>query len=340
MLIARSLAFLEITYHANNIYLHEIALHPDHDVDDFRPPFFISVKLPESQSQTVLTPPYINAIGQCISSADALLTTFLNMNVEEIHHCPTLVYVRVVYASVILIKLSISASMPSSELGSLIDPESNKIDTLLEQLLVHLKTMSSFANGTKHVLSSKFLSIMTKLKLWFQHQRQQSSVDLLSNNESEQESESPETISAHQSLQATDAHGLKYLPAVHGLPWPEPPPQIQPPSRFAVPPLNKAGFFNDFAKGLPAAAVDQGGGTQSVQTTSWPTSYPNPSGYSEQQPALPFSFPLEADPSLFTHLVNAEIDQNNQDNWMTDADSFGGLDYPGLPDFNWATWPQ
>ena len=261
------------------------------------------------------------------------------MNVAEILHCPTLVYVRVIYASVILIKLSISISMPSSELGKLIDPESNRIDTLLEQLLVHLKTMSSFADGTKHVLSSKFLGILTKLKLWFQHQKQQSSADILSISESERESDSPESFNVPQYLQATDVHGSKYEPTMNGLSWPGPSPQNnQPPLRFVMPTIEKVGFFNEFAKGVPAAAVDQGA-TQSIQTTSWPTTYHNPPGYSEPPP-MPFNYPIETDPSLFTHLVNTEIDPNNQDNWMTDAESFGGLDYPNLPDFNWATWPQ
>lgn len=74
------LAFLEITYHSNNIYLHEIALHPDHDVEDFKPPF--SVAVDESKPHTPagpLTLPYINAIIQCISSSDSLIETFLNM---------------------------------------------------------------------------------------------------------------------------------------------------------------------------------------------------------------------------------------------------------------------
>ena len=74
------LAFLEITYHANNIYLHEIALHPDHDAEDFRPPFSVAVnKSMSNPAVGILTPPYVNAIIQCISSSDALLETFLGM---------------------------------------------------------------------------------------------------------------------------------------------------------------------------------------------------------------------------------------------------------------------
>ena len=73
-------AFLEITYHANNIYLHEIALHPDHDADDFKPPFSVAVKDSIPRPPTgPLSPPYANAIIQCVSSSDALIETFLDM---------------------------------------------------------------------------------------------------------------------------------------------------------------------------------------------------------------------------------------------------------------------
>ena len=73
-------AFLSITYHGNNIYLHEIALHPDHDAEDFKPPFSVAVNdsMPHPPIGT-LTPPYVNAIIQCLSSSDALIETFLNM---------------------------------------------------------------------------------------------------------------------------------------------------------------------------------------------------------------------------------------------------------------------
>lgn len=73
-------AFLSITYHANNIYLHEIALHPDHDAEDFKPPFSVAMNDSLKHPHTgALTPPYINAIIQCLSSSDALIETFLNM---------------------------------------------------------------------------------------------------------------------------------------------------------------------------------------------------------------------------------------------------------------------
>lgn len=334
-----SSAFLEITYHANNIYVHEIALHPDYDVDDFRPPFFIAVKIPSTQSQTALTPPYINAIIQCISSADALILAFLSMGVEEVIQCPVLVFVRVVYATVVLIKLSISASMPSSELGKIIAPESNKIDTYLEQLLIHLRTAAKFNKGSKHVVSSKFLGILTKLKLWCQSQKQQSPAEIMSNGKPKYDNDGNDTFYTPPDLQSMNAQDLKYEPAMGAATWSGHPPQHhQSASRYPMPSIEKAGFFTDFAKGPTVPAVDQSG-SQTIQPTSWPTTFHTAAPYSDPA-AGTFNYPMEADPSLFTHLVNAELDQNNQDSWLPDADSLSGLDYSNLPEFNWATWPQ
>ena len=308
-------------------------------MDDFRPPFFIAVKLPSTQSQTSLTPPYVNAIIQCISSADALITIFLSMDVDEVLQCPVLVFVRVVYATVILIKLSISASIPSSELGKIIAPDSNKIDVHLEELLVHLKTAATFENGTKHVISSKFLGILTKLKLWWQRQKQQSSAEQLAAVTPKTETDSDDSYYVPPEMQAATSRGLNYEQPMGPISWSGPSPSDRHvASQYEMPSIEKAGFFTDFAKAPTAPAIDQSG-MQAIHTTSWPSTFQTSARYAEPV-AMPFNFPMEADPNLFTHLVNAELDQSNQDNWMPDADSFNNMDYIGLPEFNWATWPQ
>lgn len=332
-------AFLQMTYHGNNIYLHEIALHPDHDAEDFRPPFFIAVKLPSTQPQTVLTPPYINAIIQCITSADDLITTFLNMSVREILQCPTLVFVRVIYASVILIKLSISAAMPSSELGNILDPASNKVETYLEQLLIHLKAVATLEDGGRHALSSRFLGILTKLKFWFQHQKPQSPGDGSIDGELGRGNDSIAVKTALTQGKVPSNH----VPVSESEPADETSyrgPLLQyelPTSLYEPPAMGKGDYLIDFGKSSTVTAMDQSD-TQPMQPTAWSTNFPTASGYPSA--SMPYSYPMDADPTLFTHLVNAELDQNNQDNWMPDADAFGAMDYSSMPEFNWATWPQ
>ena len=338
-------AFLEITYHASNIYIHEIALHPDHDAEDFRPPFFIAVKLPSTQSQTILTPPFVNAIIQCMSSADALLSTFLNMSVKEILRCPTLVYVRVIYAVVILIKLSISTSMPSSELGKIISQSSNKIDTFLDKLLIHFRAVATLEQGGKHVLSSVFLRILTKLKLWFEHQKNQpcgSTIAETSSIEGEKNGVLDEDPWSPPSTEPTEASVNYDQEAPYSFADP-PQPTTQSTSNFQVQASDKIGFFPDYNTpdflGLNTNNLNQQT-SQPMQAASWPTSFqPNPS-YSEPLNPNYQGYPMDLDPNLWTHLANAELDQNRQDNVMYDADSYANLDYTAIPEFNWGTWPQ
>lgn len=348
------LAFLEITYHASYMYLHEIALHPDHEAEDFRPPFFIAVKFPSTQSQTTLTPPYINSIIQCISSADALLTCFLNMSVQETLRCPTLVYVRIVYAAVILIKISISTSMPSSELGKILEPGSNKIDTYLDNLLVHLRAVATLEQGGKHVLSSVFLRILTKLKLWWQHQQQHSQEGLFGTGDDVKQADESSGVleawepPANEPCLDYDQESKDYDQELHNhdrepkITFADIPPQTnQAISPYQAPLTDKPGFFTDFGKGPSFEAYNSLNQhvSQSMLPTSWPTTYASNPSYS-QPTNTNYGFTMQQDPNLWTHLVNSELDPNNQDNWMPDADSFASMDYTNIPEFNWATWPH
>lgn len=292
------------------------------------------------RSRTALTPPYINAIVQCTSSADSLITTFLNMSVKEILQCPTLVYVRVVYATVILIKLSISASMPSSELGKIIDPANNKIDIYLEEILTHLKAVATLEDGHKHVVSSKFLGILTKLKLWCQHQKQPRSEEACFSRGPKREHDKNANISAltQDDVPSKNAPSLGYGPPF-GAFYPGPLLQYDlPNSLYEPPPTGAEAYFTDLGKGSTIAGINQRG-TQPMQAMSWPASDPSGMGYLEPS-SLPFNYPMDTDPSLFTHLINAELDQEQQDSWVPDADNFPAIDYSVLPEFNWATWPR
>ena len=261
------------------------------------------------------------------------------MNVHDVLQCPTQIFVRVVYASVVLIKLSMSASIPSNELQNLIAPESNKIDTYLEQLLVQLRDVSTLENGTKHVLSSKFLGILTKLKLWYERQKQQTPLELFNSVESGQVNDLNGGFFAQPSLQEPASQGFQFGPTMGSAPWSRPPQQNGvPTSQYEMPSFDKAGFYNNFAKGPTGPPVDRSA-TQSIQTTSWPTPFQPTTGFAGQT-NMPFNFPMETEPNLFTHLVNAELDHNNQDSWMPEADPLNGLDFSNLPNFNWDAWPQ
>ena len=261
------------------------------------------------------------------------------MTVEEILQCPTLVYVRVVYATVVLIKLSISARMPASELGKILQPDSNKIETYLELLLAHFRAVSLSTPGGRNVISSKFLGIVMKLKLWCEHRKEQTALmKVTKQSDLKREPDSSQVIFDGPDEQATSALALDYDRVMRSNPWSSPLQNQQPLPQYELPPSDRRGFFGDFNKSPIISGPNQGS-TQSLQPTSWSATYQTTVGYS-QPPVAPYNFSMDADPSLFTHLVNADLDQSNQDNWMLDADSYNGMDYSSLPEFNWATWPQ
>ena len=261
------------------------------------------------------------------------------MSANEILQCPTLVYVRIVYAAVILIKLSISASMPSSELGKILDPANNKIELYLEEIITHLKAVATLADGDKHIISTKFLGILTKLKLWCQHQKQQRSEEACFIRGPKVEYDNANISALTQDdVPSKNAPNLGYGPAF-GASYPGPRLQYDLPKSLYEPPSTQGGvYFTDLGKGSTIAGMNQSG-AQPMQASSWPASDPTGMGYLEPL-SMPFNFPMDTDPNLFTHLVNAELDQEQEDSWVPDADNFPTMDYPLLPEFNWATWPR
>lgn len=292
--------FLEITYHSNNIYLHEIALHPDHDVEDFKPPF--SVAVDESKPHTPagpLTLPYINAIIQCISSSDSLIETFLNMSAQEIRATPTLVYVRLVYAVVILIKISISTG--TTELGKVIQPENIKVSLYLEKLLVHLKAVATLDSQDVHVLGAKFLQVLAKVKVWFQQQGMQ-------HRTANEKAQSAATFEPSRSTIMKRENPSSYI--------------------------DKSNFHTDFSKAPTMNTTMWPNQFQSSKGYFDPNYSVQPSWND-----MAFDFPMDLDPNLFTNLMQADQAQSYQDSETSNVEAFNQMDYlNNMPDFG--SWPM
>ena len=163
-------SFLEINFHVNNIYVHEISLHPDHEPEDFRPPFYVAT-LPISKIPASTNPAYVNAIMECVSSAQTVLSTFMDMDISTIQGLPALVFVRIVYSSVVLIKVEISCRASGSELGKILDCEKLNLPSHLQEVLAH-QALVVGAEG-KNILAAKFLMIMKRLISWYHNYKAQ-----------------------------------------------------------------------------------------------------------------------------------------------------------------------
>ena len=254
---------------------------------------------------------------------------------------------------VVLIKLSLSASTPYSELTKVLDPNVCKVAAHLENVLNHLKAVASLSDQKRLVLASKFVNIVAKLRIWYHQQTvphnsghvQHEDIEPCRHIESRQEDIDRLADSIYASaIQAktetsnqptsrptqTEARALS-----HG--------QLQ----YPLPPFPNGNFFADLSKS-PASntlAFDSSG-TRTIEAPSWPnqiqpTNYMGPQ-FAYPYPNGPLDYPMDVDSNLFTHLVDAEV---NHDNGMMDsmpADE-EGIGFSNITEYNWAlstNWPM
>lgn len=158
-----------MSFHVNNIYLHEMALHPDHNAEDFRPPFLVTTTTRAKDGKSI-SPAYLDAIMICLSSTHALLAAFLKTSIEILRVVPIVTYVRMAYGAVVLTKLHFSAISPASEIGKFLDHNSLQVSQYLNRLVIHL---TAVVGVEKNRMASKFLMILVKLKAWYGQYRMQ-----------------------------------------------------------------------------------------------------------------------------------------------------------------------
>lgn len=158
-----------MSFHVNNIYLHEMALYPDHNAEDFRPPFLVKTTTQANDNKSI-SPAYLDAIMICLSSTHALLATFLKTSIEILRVVPIVTYVRMAYGAVVLTKLHFSAISPGSEIGKFLDHDSLQVSQYLHRLVIHL---TAVVGAEKNRMASKFLMILVKLRAWYGQHRMQ-----------------------------------------------------------------------------------------------------------------------------------------------------------------------
>lgn len=150
-------------------YAHEIALHRDHNVDDFKPPFTESMmRVPPIRPNVLLSSCHINALSRCLTSAHRVLQIFMNMSINAVRSVPVFTFVRTNYACVILIKLYFSASHPRSELGKVIDKESLRADEYMGRLL---EMFRKAGDGGLSRQAQTFTVMLTMMRHWFNKQK-------------------------------------------------------------------------------------------------------------------------------------------------------------------------
>ncbi|KAI9836313.1 MAG: hypothetical protein M1837_003420 [Sclerophora amabilis] len=163
---------LTLNSHIINLYMHEVAMHVDHNVDDFKPPFTEDAFKAQQAHSDLLTPVHISALTTCLSSIHTVIDIFMSFDVHTIRELPIFNFVRVAYTLVVLIKLYSTATAPNSELGKVFRKEDMKVEHYLYGLLGTFRTA---AEDEKCRPASKFLMILMMLKTWFQKSQKGSS---------------------------------------------------------------------------------------------------------------------------------------------------------------------
>ncbi|KAK5109151.1 hypothetical protein LTR62_007513 [Meristemomyces frigidus] len=157
---------LQFFEHVTSLYLHEIALHFNHNIEDFRLPFTEESLKSVNNTSDTLTANQITALEACLNAAHGILNTMLSYETETIKSLPMLLFfVRCVYAIVILIKMHVAVCTPNSELGKMMKTEDLKVDYYIDKLI----GLFSYVNKSGEELRPhpKILRILTVLRDWF-----------------------------------------------------------------------------------------------------------------------------------------------------------------------------
>ncbi|KAK3676704.1 hypothetical protein LTR78_003480 [Recurvomyces mirabilis] len=157
---------LQFFEHVCSLYLHEIALHFNHNIEDFRLPFTEESLKSVNNTADTLTTNQIAALEACLKAAHGILDTMLSYETETIKSLPMLLFfVRCVYAIVILIKMHVAVCTPNSELGKMMKPQDLKVDYYIDKLINLFSYVSK--GGEEFRPHPKILRILTVLRDWF-----------------------------------------------------------------------------------------------------------------------------------------------------------------------------
>ena len=147
-----------------NLYIHEISIHHDHNVDDFRPE---PLTTNTTESGSFITTVHIDALSTCLDSCHRVLNSYLALDIDTARVIPNLFIVWNTYAAVGLIKLDGVVHAPDSSFGSIFTPDL-RADHYLSSIIQKLSEIS--ADG-RWPPAEAFIFVTKKLSSWHQHKK-------------------------------------------------------------------------------------------------------------------------------------------------------------------------
>lgn len=148
------------------MYAHELALHINHNIDEFAAPFAAkSLRTCSFIDAQDLNPSHLLILQTVIFASQGLLDTFLKLSITDMLALPPYIYGgRVIYAIVLLIKVHKAITTSAKGSSDVIKADELRVEAYLGQLVVVSKLL--IANDESNSLSRAFL-IMAQLRDWF-----------------------------------------------------------------------------------------------------------------------------------------------------------------------------
>ncbi|TQS38496.1 hypothetical protein Golomagni_00995 [Golovinomyces magnicellulatus] len=174
-----TLALLKMNEHFIYLYMHEVAMHVDHNIDEFKPLFTEDTlqAFAEDGDPNPLSSSCIHSLSICLTSIDGILEIFLNMEIEIIRALPISNFGRVAYAVMLLLKMYSAAATENSELGKVIDKDNMKVQQYLGSLIKKLQAASA---DEKSQPSARLLKALCFIRKIFHRQREKNKHEDLS----------------------------------------------------------------------------------------------------------------------------------------------------------------
>ena len=169
------IATLDLGRILSRVYLHEVALHSGMAEYDMQPPFTEdSFAELSSTSDFVMSASFVKSLSICLSQIHELLDKFLSIPLEEMRCLPVFQFVRIVYAVVVLVKISVRSDTARVGFGSSANIETRK-QAIHEYMSALIRTLRSAADGSRCASAAKFGAVLfsirkclERLRLWSQ----------------------------------------------------------------------------------------------------------------------------------------------------------------------------
>lgn len=153
---------LDISFALADLFMHEMALHVDHNADDFK-----TEQAMRGLAQTPagdVYPAQADAIRRVFDGVLSVFHGFNNASESVIHILPVFCYIRVAYAVVLLLQLHFGIVAANSPIAKVLSVEDLNVQ---ERLLALYNTLLSSGNVDHGRPSIKLFSIVDGLRSWF-----------------------------------------------------------------------------------------------------------------------------------------------------------------------------